>query len=377
MMTKSDHENELLLQKSDSKSISDSQEDRWSNCVVTNIIICITYFSFAGGIITSQLTNANVLQINVLQYSLISVVIFALKCFFNYPLDIKAQHCGKLLACVVLHLVNGMAYYASATFMPLGNFNGLHAAFATVLATGYDFYWKRINKVSVISAVCAIIGIILLTQPWATKDEIKLLVSPCEYLENTSQPLIQTIINGSNPYQQQNAKDVLKTWFNKYSDIISFLLITFISVTAVTKGVLIRQIFTEYPVTTILFWHVTIEGFASLIMNIFWSAFSNSPFLDVPSGSLCKLFTVLFLVFTAFGTVFSFLGYKRTFVSTTEVTDITFTVFLYLCQRTFLKQFHPGHGNVVEVIGIVTIACSVPVIRLFSFIFDKGQRQLK
>ena len=171
-MRQRDQERELLVPKSDSESINDSPADSWGNCIVTNILICLTYFSFAGGIITSQLTKANVLQINALRFGFTAVISLALTCFFKNPLDIKAHHFGKLFACVTLHLFNSMAYYFSAIFMPLGNFNGLEAAFGTVLATGYDFYCRKINKVSVISAVCAVIGIILLSQPWIAKDEI-------------------------------------------------------------------------------------------------------------------------------------------------------------------------------------------------------------
>ena len=179
------------------------------------------------------------------------------------------------------------------------------------------------------------------------------------------------IVNGSSLYQHQDVKDALKAWFNKYIDIISYFLITCIALTAVTRGILIRDILTHYPVTTILFWHVTTEGLFSFILNILWSAFSNSSLFDIPPGRLCWVFTLLFLTLSACGNVTSYFTYKRTFVSTTEVVDITITVFLYLCQRTFLKQFHPGHANVVEVFGIVTIVCSVPVLRLFSFLFDK------
>ena len=359
------------MENGDLEDVNASPTDSYSSCICTNILVCFTYFCYGAGTICSQLTQVSVLQVNCARFVIIPAVTLFTHCIWKYPLEINRQIFVKLAACSILHFVSTTCYYLTATFMPVGNLNGLEAAFGTVLATGYDFYRKKIKKLSIVSATLAVVGVILLAQPWAKKDEVHFALAPCEYLQNSSQPLLVKIANNTLD-QQQYAGNGLQNWLNGHKDIFPYLILVIISVSAVTRGVLIREVLAEYPVQTILFWHVTLAGFFSLILNQFSSQLFDASFFEVPPGTLCWVLTLLYIAITGCGTASAFFTYKRTHVSTTEITDIALTVALYICQRTLLKQFHPGHANATEIVGIVIIIFSVPIMHLFSFLIYKG-----
>ena len=363
LLVNSNGENKLLNSPSHSES--------WSDCVVTTILIFITYLGYVVGIISSQLTMANVLQINSVRFVIVTAVAFAAGWLCKCPLSLKRDHIWILCICVILHLTAGNAYYFTAACMPAGTFNGMRGAFSTVIATTYDFYKGKISKRAIISIVGAVIGIILLTQPWAEHTEVHLALSPCEYLENESLPLKLDINTTRAMPNHEDQHDALQIWFQKYKTPIGYILTFIISVMIVVKGIFLRELVLEYPVSTILFWHTAASAIPTIILNLIWSKYFSKPFFDLPSGDLCWLLTVLFIASAACANGVAFVVYKRTHVSTTALMTIAFTVFLYASQRTFLKPFNPGHANVVEVIGIIVISFSVSILRLISFVIEK------
>ena len=326
------------------------------------------------GIISSQLTTANVLQINCVRFVLVSALAFGAVCLRECDLKLKCQHFGMLLTCVILHQVYSNAYYFTASFMPAGTFNGIRGAFVTVMATTYDFYKRKISKLAVVSMTGAVIGIILVTQPWLEQIEIHLALSPCEYLENESRPLKLDINTTGTMPNHQDQYEALQIWFQKYKTPIGYMLVVFMSMMSVSRGILIRQLIHEYPVPTITFWHTLMEAISTIILNMMWSKYFTKPFFDIPVGGLCCVLTILFIASAACGNGLAYVVYKRTQVSTTAIMGIAITMVLYASQRSFLKSFHPGHANVVEVIGIIMISFSVSVIRLISFIIEKNRQ---
>ena len=350
-----------------------THSESWSSCVVTSILITITYLGFVVGIISSQLTMANVLQINSVEFVIVTALAFAAAWLCKCPLSLKRDYIWILCICVILHLIAGNAYYFTAAFMPAGTFNGIRGAFSTLIATMYDFYKGKISKLAIISTVGAVIGIILLTQPWVEHIEVYLAVSPCEYLENESGPLKLDVNTTRAMLNYQNQHEALQIWFQKYKTPIGYMLTLIISFMRVVRGNLLRELVLEYPVPTILFWHTAANAIPTIIFNLIWSKYFTKPFFDLPSGGLCWLLTVLFIASAACANGVGFVVYKRTHVSTTALMSIAFTVFLYASQRTFLKPFNPGHANMVEVIGIIVISFSVFVVRLISFIVEKKE----
>ena len=358
-----------LIKENDNEPFTPPHSESWSSCLRANILISITYMSYVGGIISSQLTTANVLQINCMRYTIISSIALCAVCLHNYTLKINYDHIGRLLTCISLHQFYGTTFYFAASFMPAGTFDGLQGAVATVMATSYDIYKKNINKFSVMSSVGVVIGILLLTQPWKEQNQVHLRISPCEYLENTSQPFRLNISNTLENHQSQYG--TLQIWFDKYKSIIGYVLIIMTSTMSVARGVIIRQLLHEYPVPTVTFWHAAIEAISTITLNLIWSKSFTKPFFDKPSGTLCWIFTMSFVAFAACGNGLGYSVYKHTHISTTAVMDISFLVFLYLSQRTFLKPFYPGHANAVEFIGIIVVSFSVSVLRLISFLIEK------
>ena len=365
------HEGKPLLK--DNKSSYTPLPEGWSSCLGTNILISITFFSYGMGIICSQLTGANILQINCLRFVIISILGFIAVCLHKCTLKIEHQHTGILLICVLLHQVHSTAFYYTASFMPAGSFEGLHGAFATVVATVYDICKKKVSKLSALSAMGAVIGVVLLTQPWRDQKQVHLMLSPCQYLENASQPFTLNISNSGTFQIHRNQYDNLQLWFQKYKSIIGYMLVIILSATSVTRGIFIRKLLCEYPVPTVMFWHTTIEAIPTIILNLIWSNLFTKSFFDKPSGSMCLVLTLLFLAFAVSGNGLGFYVYKHTHVSTNAIVSIALTMFLYASQRTFLRSFHPGHANAVEVIGIIVISFSVSVLRFISFIIERNK----
>ena len=352
----------------DVQKVSDRPEppdvESWSSCLCTNITVILMFSSYAGASMASQLTHANMFQINSCRYIIMCVVGLTTTCLFKYSMDISSQHWRTLMLCSVVHLYYGTTYNFTASFMPLGNLDGLHSAFATVTATAYDFCKKKISKASVVSAFVAVIGIICLSQPWKHHPPVEIVGIPCEYLDNLSHPLEMNEPNSSfvDTHMSTNYY-TLMSWFHRNKTSIGYFLIFTGSLMSILRGVLLRDLMREYPVPPLLFWCSVVEGIMTIILNLIWSKMFETPFFTLPSSQICSLLTVLFVVFSAFGNIFSYYACKRTFVSTITVANIISSVFLYGSQRTLLKQFHPGHANIVEVVGIVLIIFSVTIVR--------------
>ena len=80
----------------DGQKISDRPEapetESWSNCLCTNTMVILMYSCYAGASVASQLTHANILQINSLRYVIMCVVGLTTTCLFKYSMEIRSQH---------------------------------------------------------------------------------------------------------------------------------------------------------------------------------------------------------------------------------------------------------------------------------------------
>ena len=53
-------------------------------------------------------------------------------------------------------------------------------------------------------------------------------------------------------------------------------------------------------------------------------------------------------------------------VSKIAVSHSVILILMFICQRTFLKKFHPGAANWSETIGVLVVALTVLLISLFE-----------
>ena len=357
--------------------LSDSDQDSpsttdlsWSGCICTNIFVIMTSFFHASGCITSQLTEANILQINCIRYLVMAVIGLSFAVSNNYSLGIRRPHIWKLLVCVILRLFGGTGFLFAASFMPLGTFGALQSAVGALLAAIYDFLKRKATFVSLLSAWIAIVGILLLSQPWRQTQSVKLAVIPCEYFQNTSQSVVQLSVNANAFNATEQPKGGLNHWFQTNQEIIGYTLTVTIPTVSVIRGVFLRELMKEYSIPSILYWHTIAETILHVIINMLWSQVFNVPFLNYPEGTVCIMAFVLLLLSAIISNTCSYYAFGRTNVSTSTIAEVVFAALLYVCQRTFLKEFHPGHANVIEIIGIVVIIVSVPSLRLVSFYME-------
>ena len=249
--------------------------------------------------------------------------------------------------------------------MPVGNSDALFTAFYAICSTLIDICRKAINKVAVVTTFVAVIGIILLIQPWDLKNNDGTYQRPCSQLGSTHEILVNNITNHSN---------ITMNMFNdatpisvKYQLIgYTMLLITGICVAGYSN--LIKSLLSEHPFTVPNFLLGLFGGFVSFFTNLAQKQITMQPLYHVSDGGICVLFLCLFTVCTLSGNLFEALALKYIHVSEIAISGSVLTVLYYISQRTFLSEFHPGHANTIEIIGIVIIIVSNIVNTVNRFI---------
>ena len=80
------------------------------------------------------------------------------------------------------------------------------------------------------------------------------------------------------------------------------------------------------------------------------------------------MFALLYVVSISAAVFVTYFSQICDTISTVAMGNSIISVVLYICQRTFLSTFHPGHANFSDVLGLVLVIFGTAVMPLiFSF----------
>ena len=339
------------------------------------VIMVVMQMSYILSTISAQVSGiqSNIFQVISLRFILQCLGITPAVFHGNYSWKLHQKDIHLLAVSALTNVIYSSTFYLAASFMPIGNLDGLGVAFYILFSTSYDYYRKSITKRSVVISFLVIVGILLVVQPWHSQVEQNTIpLSPCQVLDSGLNK-----INGSLQFQTSgnNSTDVdnlenhggHNLWYGYVLIIIAFIAMTI-------EGNTDRLLLNEYPLPVVMLWLALCEGWLSFVMNLIWTGIKHESVYTIPSGRYCVIFLFCFVAFSGAARTLSILVYKYWHISSVALSNVILTVTLYASQRTFLSEFHPGHANVTELIGIAIITFSVTILPFIFVLVDKHKQ---
>ena len=311
---------------------------------------------------------------------------FALQMFIGFLMTVSAGYSLKLRPCdIKFVLLTGLSNFIftctfnlAATFMPVGNSDGLFVSIYIISSTVFDVYKKRIAIRSVVVSGIAITGMILLVQPWNlnAKGENYSGV-PCRDIELSLVQYDNETFVGNYTSHMSASKTVLSANAQLHRTIYGYILIIISSIFLTAEGNVIKHRLETCKAPVAIFWTSLFEGTACFLINLILTRFNNDVLYEIPTAKYCLLFYCTFLITASLMSVVSYVAYHLWDISSVAVSESFLSVMLYVSQRTVLKQFHPGHANMYEVVGILIIIVGVtllPAILVVKSKICEGQK---
>ena len=273
------------------------------------------------------------------------------------------------IAC--LELLIAAFLTTAASILPIGNMEGMFRMFAILLVTPIDLIKYNIRKSTILLAIFAVIGVLLIGQPWNrdSSQEVSSVV-PCLYWENKDTGnYSSSIVQPQNLNQSiSNASEVNETLIGYYitfsgtrynmnfnPDYLGYLLVFLASGSLSIYGFVVQRVVFECTPATMIVWVGVFEGMFLLIGLPFTWLILGSELFSFPTDLFCVLLTQCYVIAMAASNIVLICVIEYFRISTIYITVALLIVILYVCQRTFLKTFHPGHANALEIIGILVI----------------------
>ena len=326
----------------------------------------VAVLGYIASLSTAQVAGNKISIFIVNMFRFIFEILFSIICisFGGHSLKVAKKDMLKVFIASTFNLVYVSLLYLSTTQLPVGTLDGLYGGIYITITTFVDAVQMKISKWSVIAAMIAGTGLILLTQPWHQfKGNV---IAPCDVLDNN---LIYFNIssmfsNASNnaPYINTNP---LYQWFTPealgYTYIIIGTLITCVG------DIIIRSLLQTYSIYNFLFWGGIIQSLITGIILLIMAYIQSGSF-SFPTGTACLSFSIVLIITMTFTHMFLNITFIFLPVSKAAMVTPLATIALYVLQRTALKTFHPGHANIMETVGILAIVVAgilAPVVSIF------------
>ena len=334
------------------------------------VFLCLMSMCFGNGtaVLSSQLAGLKfrVFQLGSIIYLFVFIVAYIVILLKQYSLKIPVQDFCKLLVCAIIHVLNDQGFYVAASVSPVTDLDGLKAAIIVIMVSVYDFYKQRVSKYTVMAAVMAFMGVMLLSQPWSN---VKLFsssaeVMPCKAFgisdnDTTQLPFILNVSrNGTDQLMSLRSQSA----YSLQNEVIGYAFIIYMTIGVTVREFLTKEVLSRYPVALAMFWSALTECLFYFAINVIYVQLTSSPYFELPGITYCFLFAFLFAVGCILGNIGSWYSYNYAYVTTVAFADVCLSVILYICQRTFLKTFFPGHANSLEILGVVLAIFSVLLI---------------
>ena len=269
----------------------------------------------------------------------------------------------KLVISSGFQYMKNTLYYTAAAYLPVGNLDGIYAGLLLIFATTVDFVCQKISKQSIFVSLLAVAGVILLSQPWQIEDTSDLhQTAPCDLIDSLN---LSTFANASD-FNTTTSGDMTskQTWINPV--LLGYMILVIAGVCSITAGNLFKSLLQSYSVSCIFFWAAITNIIYSLVIVVVLK-FTSDITLMLPTGYSCLGYSILFLISVTITAVTVYCLYSLITLSKLAVTKAFGLIALYVLQRTLLKAFNPGHGNFLEILGVIfTLIASVlcPVVSI-------------
>ena len=323
---------------------------------------------YSVGVISAQVSGlqTNVFQLNTLVYILQFVA--ALCCFpcQRYSIKVSREHLSLFVGAIISNIVFLTSFLFAASFMPVGNLDAFFVAVYLISTTCFDLYKNSITKKAVLFSAFTFVGIVIMAQPWniTQNTQVNTLI-PCDYLgyhkgpNHTSDKIHQfneTKLNHDTSIQDPKL-------------LFGIGLILTAGVACTFSGNILKFLTTEYTALTAMFWITLFQGILLFCIHLVWVTITRESYVFFPEGRYCRMFTIIYVVSIALENFLTYLSFRYIPISTVAMSNAIASVALYVCQRTFLSAFHPGHANLPEVLGLFLVifgTAIMPVIFLLA-----------
>ena len=314
------------------------------------IFLTTTAISYIVCLISAQLivqkTNLLVVCLyrDLFQAALCLVVIIAAK----LPLTISKE-CGPyLILIIVIDVVFALLFFLAGSIMPAGNNEATVTGIYIIVASAWDLFRNKISKLAIPASFVIVLGVVCLIQPWVTTVKEIVSIIPCECLDNKSHCEMELIILNNNT---DNVAIETAHLPNAY---VGYLIAALVAVVAVIYGNVVQKAAEKTDMMAFLLWAYIGATIVFLILTGIASYFTSIEY-TLPHEKYCFIFTLMFVLGSGCAAVFCMWMYKYIPVSASGQTWPVVTTVLYICQRTFLSEYHPGESNASEICGIVLI----------------------
>ena len=325
-----------------------------------NIFLLFMYLGYIGAITSSQVASAktNIFILNAMRYSVQIVIGILIVIVTNDSLYVAWRHACLMVASFSGNILYVSVFYLAATFMPIGNLDALYCVMYCITATLYDVMRKVVNKVTIAASAIAILGIMLLAQPWKHEfKEPRLKMIPCDYLDGDYDPSTfntSVTVGNDTDYTTIGPTD---THHSRMNEIYGYICIAMAAIGMTIHGNINKYLYShEYKVGCILFWQGIAGCLTSNSVLAILSVTTNHSYYTYPTGFWCIIFSALYGFSSLFGYIFANFAYPYLCISELAVANTVITIILYVVQRTVLSAFHSGNANTVEVLGIIIIS---------------------
>ena len=328
--------------------------------------------------------TTNMYVINCMRVVFQTIVCFILVIANGHNLLIPRRLIIFVVITAFLELLIAAFLATAASILPVGNMEGMFRMFCILLVTPVDLIKYNIRKSTILLALFAVIGVLLIGQPWNrdSGQEVSSVV-PCLYWENndtgnySSSIVLQQHLNQSVNEVNETLGGYYITFSNTtYNvnfnpDYLGYLLIFLAAGSMSLYGFAVQRVVFECIPTTMIVWVGIFEGMFLLIGLPFTWLILGSELFSFPTELFCVLLTQCYVIAQATANIVLICVTEYFRISTIYISVVLMMVILYVCQRTFLKTFHPGHANALEIIGILVILFS----QLFQVILKIRERK--
>ena len=312
--------------------------------------------SYAAAVVSLQLSGikSNIFQLNSLRFTFQCLGNLPVLCFMQHSLKVEKKHNHLFLLAGTFNVIFCSAFYFASSFMPVGNLDGLLAAFYILISVSFDLYRGSVTKQSLVVSCIAIVGILFIIQPWNLQNEQhNKPLPPCHYISVSKVPYgnnsaIDEVMGNSSVVYITTEKQTYSLW-------LGYIFIVIAAVAVTIDGNIVKSLVEQYPSQVVLFWVILFEGFVSFIINLLWISLNGKVSFTFPSENYCLLFTLFFIVLSGISNTLAYYVYKQLHVSTIALSMVIMTLCLYISQRTLLSDFQPGHANTMELLGVGVI----------------------
>ena len=262
-----------------------------------------------------------------------------------------------------------LSMYMAALYLPLGNLDGVFFGTYILLNVITAIAKRRVSLTVILSAVLAIAGVLCIVQPdfmfpGSEALDSDVIECPCtnlSYIPKTESALERhvsretyrsTMDNCSNMIASSTSNQKLKTNQGLSGEINGYIFaitagISFGICNQITSAYLVQHY--HYAVTS--FWNGIVGIIVSLILM---ASFETPGFNTVP---LCILFLVIHCLAGSCILVCCNIAWINVPPEEFSILETLAVVLLLIAQSTFMRRFHPPHGNWEEIFGIVLVLC--------------------